>query len=198
MNKTIFKRAINFFLFATSLTIIATFITYFINPDVKEVLEGIGNRSSNQSNNPSGLYEVWTFIVNNGFVVPLQMFLFALVPIQFLYVLNIMTTAFLPGVLFGIALRIDGGKGFGMILSTIPHYVFEIFAFCILAAILFELNRTVRIKVKKLFKKSEEDVSFSHLLVKTVSIYAVFVLPIIILAAFLETYIADIIFSVFQ
>ncbi len=198
MNQIILKRAINFFLFATALTIIATFITYLINPDVNEVLEGIGNRSSEPLNNSSGLHKVWAFIVNNGFAVPLQMFILALIPIQFLYVLNIMTTAFLPGILFGVALRIDFGKGFGMIISSIPHYIFEIFAFCMLAAILFELNRAVRIKVKKLFKKSEEDVAFSHQLLKTVSIYASFVLPIIILAAFLETYIADIIFSLFQ
>ncbi|MGG0668158.1 stage II sporulation protein M [Lederbergia citrisecunda] len=185
-------------MFAISLTILATLITYLINPDVNDVLDGIGNQSSDTLSDSRGIHKVWAFIVNNGFSVPLQMFLLALIPIQFLYVLNIMTTVSLPGILFGIALRIDADKGFGMIFSSIPHFVFEIFAFCLLAATLFELNRAVRIKIKNLFKTDKVEISFNEKLVKAVKFYGIFVLPIITIAAFLETYAADLIYQFFQ
>ncbi|WP_244889023.1 hypothetical protein [Neobacillus drentensis] len=39
--RVVFKRAINFFIFAAALTIIATIITFIINPDLKEVMGGL-------------------------------------------------------------------------------------------------------------------------------------------------------------
>src|SRR5699024_1801977 len=112
---------------------------------------------------------------------PFQMFILSLIPIQFLYFLNIIITVFLPGVLYGISLQESFGKGLSLIVSSVPHYVFEIFAFSLFAAILFKFNKS-----KQYFIKNLLDV------VKT---YVIFVLPIIIIAAFLETYIADIIFE---
>lgn len=196
--KTIFKRAVKFFLFAVAITIIATIITYLINPDIKEVMEGSKNRLPNQVKESTGIDKVWSYIVNNGFMVPLQMLILALIPIQFLYVVNIVSTVSLPAILFGVGLQADFKKGLEIILSTIPHYIFEIFAFCLLAAILFELNQVVRVKIRYKFKKDIEGISFIKKFLETIRTYAIFVLPIIIVAAFLETYIADIIFNLFQ
>ena len=198
VGKIVFKRAINFFIFAVSLTIIATIITYVINPDLKEVMEGIEDRSSNQTKESTGIGKVWSYIANNGFAVPFQMFILSLIPIQFLYVINIIITVSLLGVLFGVVLQGNFEKGFGIIISSIPHYIFEIFAYCLLAAILFELNQVIRVKIRNIFKKDKVGISLIKKFLETIKIYAIFVLPIIIAAAFLETYIADIILNLFQ
>ncbi len=131
-------------------------------------------------------------------MVPLQMFIFALIPIKFLYVINIIFTAFLPGIAYGVALQVDFRKGLDIIISSMPHFIFEVFPLCLLAAVLFELNQVVRVKLKNLLKKDKEGISFIKQFLETIRTYAIFVLPIIIAAAFLETYIADIIFNLFQ
>lgn len=99
---------------------------------------------------------------------------------------------------FGLALQGDFEKGFKLIISSIPHSSFEIFAYCLLAAVLFELNQVVRVKIRNKFKKDKEGNSLIKKFLKTIIAYVVFVLPIIIAAAFLETYIADIILCLFQ
>ncbi len=198
INKVVFKRAINFFILGVTLTVIATIITFVINPDLKEIMEGIGNRLPDKIKESTGIEKVWLYIVNNGFIVPLQMFILALIPIQFLYVIHIISTSSLLGVVFGIVLQSDFKKGFGMIISTLPHSLFEVFAYCLFAAILFELNKFIRIKLKIMFKKDKERVSLSKKILEVIKIYAVLTLPIIIIAAFLETYIADIIFDLFH
>lgn len=176
----------------------ATIITYIINPDLKAVMEGTKSRLPDQVKESIGIHKVWSYIVNNGFMVPLQMLILALIPIQFLYVANIISTVLLPGILFGIGLQADFKKGSEIIISTIPHYVFEVFALCLLAAVLFELNQVVRAKIRNIFKKDKKGISFIKKFLETIRTYAIIVLPTIIVAAFLETYIADIIFNLFQ
>lgn len=198
VNRVVFKRAIKFLIFGAALTIIATIITYLINPDLEGIMRGVEDKPSNQAIELTGLGKVWSYISNNGFAVPFQMFIFSLIPVQFLYVINIVTTVTLPGVLFGVVLQQNVDKGFGIIISSIPHYVFEIFAFCLLAAILFELNQVIRVKIRNIFKKDKVRISFIKKFLETVKIYITFVLPLIAVAAFLETYVADIIFSLFE
>ncbi|MED3572763.1 stage II sporulation protein M [Cytobacillus praedii] len=99
---------------------------------------------------------------------------------------------------FGLALQGDFEKGFKLIISSIPHSSFEIFVYCLLAAVLFELNQVVRVKIRNKFKKDKEGNSLIKKFLKTIIAYVVFVLPIIIAAAFLDTYIADIILCLFQ
>ncbi|MED4718732.1 stage II sporulation protein M [Bacillus badius] len=201
VNKVLIKRAINFFIYAVAVTIIATIITYIINPDLKEVMggmEGLEDSSSVQIKESTGMDKVWSYVVHNGFTVPLQMFILALIPIQFLYFVNIISTISLLGVVFGIVLQADFVKGFELIISSIPHSIFEIFAYCLLAAVLFELNQVVRIKLGNIFRKAKERNSFIKKFLKTIRTYVVFVLPIIFVAAFLETYIADTILNLFQ
>ncbi|MGE7021942.1 stage II sporulation protein M [Solibacillus cecembensis] len=196
-NQVVFKRAIKFITFSAAITMIATIITYIINPDIKGVVLGLEESSSIQIKESTGIDRVWSYVINNGFAVPLQMLILALIPIQFIYMLNVISTTSLLGVFFGIALLIDE-KGFELIIASIPHAVFEIFAYCLFAAVLFELNQVIRVKIRNKFKKDKEGNSFINKFVRTIIVYAVFVLPIIIAAAFLETYIADIILDLFQ
>ncbi|MEK4423772.1 stage II sporulation protein M [Solibacillus sp. FSL K6-1523] len=196
-NQVVFKRAIKFIVFSAAITMIATIITYIINPDIKEVVLGMEESLSIQIKESTGIDRVWSYVINNGFAVPLQMLILALIPIQFIYLLNIISTTSLLGVFWGIALLIDE-KGFELIIASIPHAVFEIFAYCIFAAVLFELNQVIRVKVRNNFKKDNDGNSFINKFVRTIIVYAVFVLPIILVAAFLETYIADIILDLFE
>ena len=198
LHKTVCKRAVTIFFFAVIITLLASVITYIVNPDLKEVMQSIEEKTPDQLKESSGIHMVWAYIVNNGFKVPLQMFVLALIPIPFLYLINIISTALLPGIVFGVVLQLDIGKGMELITSTLPHYFTEVFAFCLFAAVLFELNRVVRVKVRNVFKKDIEEISLTKKTLKTIKGYAVFVLPLIIIAAFLETYVADLILNVFQ
>jgi len=198
VSKAAFKRALVFLVIATIVTVLGTVITYFINPDLKGIMETFGNHTSDQLKESTGIKKVWAYIVNNGFMVPLQMFVLALIPIQFLYLINVISTALIPGILFGVVLQMDFIKGIEIIASAIPHYFVEIFAFCLFAAALFDLNRVIRAKVRSVFKKGKDRVSLVEKILGTIKIYGVLILPMIIVAAFLETYIADMIFNLFQ
>lgn len=192
-NKVILKRAGYFIILTAAITFIATIITCIVNPDIKAVMEGIGNSAPSQIKESRGIDKVWSYIVHNGFAVPLQMFILAFVPIQFLYLANIISTSSLLGVFFGVALQASLDKGFELIISSIPHSVLELFAYCLLAAVLFELNQVIRTKMINLVKKDRERDSFIKKILKVTRTYLAFVLPLIILAALLETYAADMI-----
>src|SRR5699024_9599663 len=123
------------------------------------------------------------------------MFILSLIPIQFLYFLNIIMTVFLSGVFYGITLQESFGEGFSLVVSSVLHYIFEIFAFSLFVSLLFKFNHSVRSKINNIFKKNKSKNYFINNLLDVVNTYIIFVLPIIIIAAFLETYIAYIIFE---
>ncbi|WP_029277195.1 stage II sporulation protein M [Carnobacterium jeotgali] len=200
-NKTIFKRASKFFLFLTSLSIVIALITYMFslnisNIDFIKIFESIGDNE--QLIQLNGIQKVEAYILNNGFKVPLQMLILSTIPIQFLYLLNIIIPAALIGVAFGIILQVDLVKGIQVLVSSMPYYIVEVFAFCLFAAILYELNQFIRIKIKNIFKKNKEKISFTNRGLEAVKLYALFILPMLIFAAFLETYLAEILFVFFQ
>lgn len=197
-NKTTFKRASKFFLFLTSLSIVITLITYMLslNFDFIKIFESIGDNE--QIIQLNGIQKVEAFILNNGFKVPLQMLILSMIPIQFLYLLNIIIPSALIGVAFGILLQVDLVKGMQVIVSSMPYYFVEVFAFCLFAAILFELNQFIRIKIKNIFRKNKVKISFTKKGLEAVKLYALFILPMMIFAAFLETYLADRLFDFFQ
>src|SRR5699024_9278852 len=97
----------------------------------------------------------------------------------------------------GIALHLDVYQGVGLTIASLPHTFVEIFAYCLLAALLFELNRSIRMMLGNIFRKNKKETSFIQTSTETIKVYLVFVLPFIIIAAFLETYIADAIFQLF-
>ncbi len=93
--------------------------------------------------------------VHNGITVPMQMVILTLIPIQYMYLLNMILTNLILGVVFGIAVQVDLEVGFQLIISSIPHSVFEIFAYCILATVLFEMNQAIRVNIINIFKKDK-------------------------------------------
>ena len=192
------KRACIFFMLSIIITIAAAGITYNINPDIHGVMNSFNNQAADPIKEAEGLSKVWEYILNNGFGVPLQMFIFSLIPIQFLYLVNIVITVILPGILFGIILQFDSEIGVSMIVSSAPHYLFEVFAFCLLAGVLFELNQSVRHKIKTVLKKEKQELFIGNSILRTAKIYLLLVLPLIVTAAFLETYVADAIYKMLQ
>ena len=197
-NKSLYKRAIKFFIFIIFITIFVTSITYIINPDLKEITETLEKAVSNDVIKSKGIRKVFSYTIHNGFKVPLQMIALSLVPIQFLYFINTLITASLPGVLFGVMLQENVKIGVSIIISTIPYFIFEIFAFSLFASVLFEVNQTVRIKIKNLYKKDKKEVFFIKKIKEVLQIYIILFLPMIIIASFLEAYLADIISSLFK
>lgn len=200
-NKTIFKRASKFFLFLTSLSIVIALITYMFslnisNIDFIKIFESIGDNE--QLIQLNGIQKVEAFILNNGFKVPLQMLILSIIPIQFLYLLNIIIPSAIIGIAFGIILEVDAVKGMQVLVSSMPYYIVEVFAFCLFAAILYELNQFIRIKIKNIFKKNKVKISFKNRSLEAVKIYVLFILPMMIIAAFLETYLAEILFAFFN
>ena len=85
------------------------------------------------------------------------MFILALIPIPFLYMLNIVISVIIPGIMFGIFLNFDLHKAFTAIIAYIPHYTLEIMAYCILASGLYMLNKAIVRKVTNLFRKKKKD-----------------------------------------
>ena len=198
VNQTTFKRAIKFFVFLSIITMLTTLITYILGfkLDITNIIYSI--ESNKEISKVTGIQKVGAYIINNGFKAPLQMMLLAIIPIQFLYLLNVFIPSFIIGIAFGIVLQNDSVKGFQIIISSIPYSIVEVFAFCLLAAVLFELNQIVREKIKNIFKKNKVKVSFISKVLEAIKIYALLVLPMMVIAAFLETYAADILFNLFQ
>lgn len=97
------KRTKQFLLLTLMITIITTLISYFLTPNLSELNQNLDR----VSNDAAGLSKVFVYVVNNGLHVPLQMFFLSLIPIPFLYLCNLILTAIIPGILFGIMLHLS-------------------------------------------------------------------------------------------
>ncbi|WP_413505945.1 stage II sporulation protein M [Brochothrix thermosphacta] len=188
------KRTKQFLLLTLMITIITTLISYFITPNLSELNQNLDR----VSNDAAGLSKVFVYVVNNGLHVPLQMFFLSLIPIPFLYLCNLILTAIIPGILFGIMLHLSFAESLPIFVASLPHSITEMLAYCILAALLYDINKVIRLKVKKCFKKTTETSYFFKIFLQLVKGFLIIVLPLIILAAFLETYFADYIYSLFK
>lgn len=191
----IIKRAVKIFVVATICLVITTIFCYFVHPSFNE-LKNMGN-ASEEIGNTKGLEKVWKYIVNNGFRVPLQMFILALLPIPYLYLISLVVTIIMPGILLGFLLSFDLHKGLIGSIAFIPHYTFEIMGFCILASALYMLNKAITRRFTNLFRKSKkENYAIKDNLINVIKFYVLIALPLIIIAAFLETYVSNFIFNI--
>ena len=186
-----FKRALNFFILSTILLLVTIPIALFFHPS-EEFIKQLGSNSPESISKTQGLKKVWGFIQNNGFHVPIQMLLLALIPIPFLYTLNLIVSLIIPGILFGFFIHIDTYKGLTSLIAYIPHYTLEIMSFCIFTSGLYMLNKSILRKIINLFRKEKkQNYSFKLSLINLLKAYLFVCLPLVILAAFTETYVAD-------
>lgn len=168
--------------------IISAVITYIVNPNFSDTLNSVSSNISKSVSQKSGLNLVVAYIFNNGFKVPMGMLFFSIIPIRFLYWIQPLFTAILPGILFGIAFRYSVAKAFIILISSLPHMLLEIFAFCLWMVALDRFNKWIRYKISR---KKSANTNLLKELKLLLSPYIKYVLPLIVIAAFTETYVAD-------
>nr|WP_240928919.1 stage II sporulation protein M [Staphylococcus agnetis] len=88
-------------------------------------------------------------------------------------------------------LYFDSYKGVTPLLAYIQHYTFEIMGLCVIASGLYSLNQIIIRKISNLFRKrKKEEYSLKLSIINLGKMYLLVFIPLIILAAFTETYIA--------
>ena len=183
-----FFKPIKYLGILTVVIVISAVITYIINPNLSDTLNSVSSNVPKSVSQKSGLQLVVAYIFNNGFKVPIGMLILSIIPIRFLYWIQPQTTVILPGILFGIVFRYSLAKGFVILISSLPHMLFEVFAFCVWMVALDQFNKWIRYKISK---KKSADTNLLKELKLLLSPYIKYVLPLIVIAAFTETYVAD-------
>lgn len=186
MNK--FFKPIKYLGILTVVIVISAVITYIINPNLSDTLNSVSSNVPKSTSQKSGLQLVVAYIFNNGFKVPIGMLILSIIPIRFLYWIQPLFTVILPGILFGIVFRYSLAKGFVILISSLPHMLFEVFSFCVWMVALDQFNKWIRYKISK---KKSADTNLLKELKLLLSSYIKYVLPLIVIAAFTETYVAD-------
>lgn len=182
-----------FIIYGIMMTVaILTFIISLVFYPSEEIFKDIASKLPSNSAELKGLDKVWMYVVNNGFVVPLQMFILSLIPIPFLYFLNVISTSIITGIIFGFAIHVVPDFGWILVLSSTPQTLIEILAFCFVASGLFSLNRSIISKVSNFFRKEKRyGLSISESMYNLIRVYVFIALPLFIIAAFAETYLTD-------
>lgn len=183
-----FFKPIKYLGILTVVIVISAVITYIINPNLSDTLNSVSSNVPKSVSQKSGLQLVVAYIFNNGFKVPIGMLILSIIPIRFLYWIQPLFTVILPGILFGIVFRYSLAKGFVILISSLPHMLFEVFAFCVWMVALYQFNKWIRYKISK---KKSADTNLLKELKLLLSPYIKYVLPLIVIAAFTETYVAD-------
>ena len=183
-----FFKPIKYLGILTVVIVISAVITYIINPNLSDTINSVSSNVPKSVSQKSGLQLVVAYIFNNGFKVPIGMLILSIIPIRFLYWIQPLFTVILPGILFGIVFRYSLAKGFVILISSLPHMLFEVFAFCVWMVALDQFNKWIRYKISK---KKSADTNLLKELKLLLSPYIKYVLPLIVIAAFTETYVAD-------
>lgn len=183
-----FFKPIKYLGILTVVIVISAVITYIINPNLSDTLNSVSSNVPKSVSQKSGLQKVVAYIFNNGFKVPIGMLILSIIPIRFLYWIHPLFTVILPGISFGIVFRYSLAKGFVILISSLPHMLFEVFAFCVWMVALDQFNKWIRYKISK---KKSADTNLLKELKLLLSPYIKYVLPLIVIEAFTETYVAD-------
>ena len=177
--------------------LIAFVLSIIFSPPL-ETFKNTANGISSKLSEAHGMNKVWLYILNNAIKVPFQMFVFSLIPIPFLYFLNIISTNIITGIDFAFAIHLNINKGIIIVMSSIPHSVVETIAMCFVLSGLYKLNQSILRKVGNMFRKTKKkEISFKRALIDLFKVYLFIALPLYILAAFLETYFTSFIYNIF-
>lgn len=170
-DKHYFQRTRKWFVFAMIILIISFILSSIFSPSL-DTFKNMGDQIPSSLDKATGLNKVWEFIINNGFRVPLQMLILSLIPIPFLYCVNLISTSTITGIMFGFVINFDFHKGLIIIVSSIPHIIIEILAMCFVVSSLYKLNQAIVRKISNLFRKEKrQNVSFKQALIQLIKIY---------------------------
>lgn len=78
--------------------LIAFVLSIIFSPSL-ETIKNTTNGISSKLSEAHGMNKVWLYILNYAIKVPFQMFVFSLIPISFLYFLNIILTNIITGLI---------------------------------------------------------------------------------------------------
>lgn len=151
-NQNYFKRSLKIFSIAVALFLISFILSIIFNPSI-DIFTSLSNYVPSTLNNSQGLNKVWKYIMHNGVQIPWQMLFLFLIPIPFLYALNMIFTSIISGVAFGFAIHLSFYKGTIMVISSLPHTLLEIIAMCFIVSCLYKLNRAIIRKICNFFRK---------------------------------------------
>ncbi|MBF0769388.1 stage II sporulation protein M [Staphylococcus warneri] len=194
-DETYIRRTIKF-LVTILIIFLVTFILAIIFSPSTETIKNLSKGIPSNVANAVGLEKVWEYILNNGFKVPFQMLILAIIPIPFLYYLNIISTAIPPAIALGFVINYDIYKGIMVTISSIPHFFVEILAFCFVASGLVKVNQAIIRKITNLFRKNKkENLSLKLSIINLLKIYVFIALPLFVIAAFFENYLSKFIFD---
>lgn len=189
--QAIIHRTTRFLTMMLSLTLLAAIITYLINPDMSHILKATDNVTPSSVADAKGWPLVGAFFLHNGIQIPLVMLVLSLIPIGYLYLWNPIITAILPGILFGVALRHSLRMGVAILIGSLPHALLEYTEMCVFAAMLFEINRIIRIKWQHWRKRTTSTLSLAPIWRPFFKTYLIAVVPLCLAAAVCETFVAD-------
>jgi len=188
LSKENIKQPLKYLCFMMLIIVVSAILTYLIHPDIQSTINSVSSKLPKSTEHKTGLDLVVAYIIHNGFNIPLQMLILGLIPIPFLYWIQPVFTAIVPGILFGIIFNMSFTKGITIVVSSMPHILIEILAYCFWIVALDRINKWMRNKISK---KKNNPTQFTDEIKQLITSYVKYVLPLIVIAAFLETYIAD-------
>src|SRR5690625_4184687 len=183
-------------------TIVITYIICLrIGFDPEALLDDLGVGSVTNQKNP-GAFELFTAFFINKIQVPLQILLLSLIPIPFIYTLVLLVNGIMIGAVFYIyqAVQLIHGEGDALYLiilkDFLPHAVIELLGFIIATAIAYRVNQWIMRNIINLFRQQTKlpiYYTLKQLLYYSALTFAFIILPLILLAAMIESYITPII-----
>lgn len=181
--------------------IISYVICLRIGFDPKGLLEDLGIGSVTKQEDP-GAFELFIAFFTNNIQVPLQILLLSLIPIPFIYTLVLLVNGIMIGGVFYIyqAVQLTHGEGDALYLiilkDFLPHAIFELLGFIIATAIAYRVNQWIIRNIINLFRQQTKlpiYYTLRQLLYYSVLTFVLIILPLILLAAIIESYITPII-----
>lgn len=181
------KKPIVRFVLATLIIMTVTFIASMIfQASFSALLEITDTKGIGEAAEPFDKFI--QYVVNNGVKVPLQMFIFALIPIPFLYYLPMALTAAMTSFALYLPLSADLQGKMSFIeaaLAIVPHAVIEFAGFIIWCAVLYRLNIVVR---HKIFRRKDSNGKIGEALKMCGAVYLL-CFAILVLGAGIESFI---------
>lgn len=189
IDKGFIKRTNKFFLFTVGVTIAIIFIFYTLGLMIDDFSDF--PKASINNENKFKLVGLFTYFFNNGFTIPFIMLILSVIPIPYLYYLNALSTIYSLGMLIGINFAYNFTEGVKLLLGFLPHLLIEIYSLSIMLSILYVINKVIISKIMNLFRKEPIKMKpFYIIIIDSIKKYILYYLPVVLLAAIIETYVS--------
>lgn len=190
IDKGFIKRTNKFFLFTVGVTTAIIFIFYIFGLVIDDFSDF--PKASINNEHKFKLIGLFTYFFNNGFTIPFIMLILSIIPIPYLYYLNTLSTVYSLGMLIGIHFAYNFTEGIRLFLGFLPHLLIEIYSLSLMLSILYVINKVIISKIMNLFRKEPIKMKPIYIvIIDSIKKYILYYLPIVLLAAIMETYISS-------